>query len=291
MKTYFTICTLSLALTVGLAVACKKKTKEPEDEKPAVAENFLDVSYGNDPKQKFNIYLPANRTSSTTPVLFLIHGGAWRAGDRTDFNGSIDPLKSMFPNYAFVSLSYRLYANGTNKFPTQETDVKNCIDYVLNNHSQYKVSTSFGLLGASAGAHLSLLYAYKYGNASYKPKAVVSWSGPTDFVSFYHSVSSPLVKTWISDVVGNVNTADTLLYNASSPARFVSSGSVPTLLIQGQADTVVPYQQSDLLNAKLNQFNVPHVYKLYPNEGHSYSGNISYDVLIHTQNFLNTYLK
>lgn len=291
MKTYASIAVLAIALSLGLVLACKKKTQEPDEHAPAVAENFLNVSYGNDAKQKFNIYLPANRTTSLTPVLFLVHGGAWRSGDRSDFNNSIDPLKAMFPNYAFVSISYRLYAGGFNKFPVQENDVKSCIEYVLNNHEQYKVSTSFGVLGASAGAHLSMLYAYKYGITSYRPKAVVSWSGPTDFKSFYNGVGSTLVKSWIADVAGNFNSPDSLIYHSSSPTRFVTSTSPPTLLIQGQADTIVPYQQADLMNAKLAQFNVPHVYKLYPNEGHNYSGAAANDALSQTQTFLNTYLK
>ncbi len=291
MKTRVSIAATAIILSLGLASSCKKKTKGPEEEAPAVAENVMNVSYGNDAKHKFNIYLPANRTSSTTPVLFLIHGGAWRAGDRSDFNNSIDPLKAMFPDYAFVSISYRLYAGGFNKFPVQENDVKSCIEYVLNHHEQYKVSTSFGVLGVSAGAHLSMLYAYKYGASSFMPKAVVSWSGPTDFKSFYNGVGSTLVKSWISDVAGNLNSQDSLIYHSSSPARFVTSASPPTLLIQGQADTVVPYQQSELMNAKLSQFHVPHVYKLYPNEGHSYSGAVVNDALSQTQTFLNTYLK
>lgn len=291
MKAYVSTAIVAIILSLGIVTACQKKTTEPDENAPAKAENFLDVSYGNDAKQKFNIYLPANRTSSTTPVLFLIHGGAWRSGDRSDYNNSIDPLKSMFPNYAFVSISYRLYSGGFNKFPVQENDVKSCIEYVLNNREQYKVSNSFGVLGVSAGAHLSMLYAYKYGTTSYRPKAVVSWSGPTDFKSFYNGVSSTLVKAWISDVAGNVNSLDSLIYHSSSPARFVTSTSPPTLLIQGQADTVVPYQQADLMNAKLNQFQVPHVYKLYPNEEHSYSGAAASDALSQTQTFLNTYLK
>lgn len=281
-----------IVICLGMATACKKKTNTPEEEQPAVAENFLDVSYGsNDARQKYNIYLPANRTTSTTPVLFLVHGGAWRTGDRSDYTNSIEPLKAMFPNYAFVSVGYRLYNNGINKFPVQEADVKSCVEHVLNNKETYKVSLSFGLIGVSAGAHLSMLYAYKYGTGTFQPKAVVSWSGPTDMMSFYHTVNSTLVKTWIADVAGNVQTADSLVYHSSSPARYVNANSPPTLLIQGQADTVVPHQQADLLNAKLNQLNVPHVYKLYPNEGHSYSSAISNDVLNHTQTFLNTYLK
>ncbi len=290
MKRYFSFFFLSAIVALTLFSACKKNT-DPVDDTPAVAQNFLDQSYGNDAKQKYNIYLPANRTTTTTPVLFLIHGGAWRSGDRSDFSGSIDALRNMFPNYAFVSMSYRLYAVGFNKFPAQENDVKSCIEHVLGRREDFKVSTSFGVLGVSAGAHLSMLYAYKYGNGTYKPKAVVSWSGPTEFRSFYNTVSSPLVKSWISDVAGNLNSSDSLLYRSSSPAAFVTATSAPTLLIQGQSDTIVPYQQADLLDARLTQANVPHVYKLYPNEGHSYSGTALADALSQTQTFLNTYLK
>jgi acetyl esterase/lipase len=272
-------------------ITCKKKTDDPIKEEPAVAKNELDVSYGSDFKQKFNIYLPANRSSETTPVLFLIHGGAWRAGDRSDFNSVIDGLKIMFPNYAFVSMSYRLYNAGINKFPTQEMDVKNCVEYVLSRHQDFKISTSFGLLGTSAGAHLAMLYGYKYENTAYKAKAIVSLSGPTDFISIYNTVSSPVVKGWLSDVAGNLQTSDSLVYIAGSPMRFATNLSAPTLLIQGQSDTIVPYQQADLMNSKLNQLGVPHVYKLYPNEGHAYSTNASNDALIYIQSFLNTHLK
>lgn len=271
--------------------ACKKKTTEPETTNPAIAQNFLDVNYGADVKQKFNIYLPANRTTSSTPVLFLIHGGAWRAGDRSDFNSLIDGFKALFPNYAIVTLSYRLYNAGVNKFPIQEMDTKSGVEYVLNNRNTYQISDKFALVGFSAGAHLSLLYAYKYGASSFNPKAVVSFYGPTDFIKCYNTVSSPLVKSWLSDVAGNVQTADSLVYIAASPERFVTAGSAPTLLLHGDSDTIVPYQQSALLNQKLTQLNVPHTYKLYPNQGHGFTGASSNDAILTLQSFLNTHIQ
>ena len=39
-----------------------------------------DVAYGTDPKQRFDVYIPAK--ASHAPVLFLVHGGGWRRGDK-----------------------------------------------------------------------------------------------------------------------------------------------------------------------------------------------------------------
>ena len=38
-----------------------------------------DVAYGSDPAQRFDVYLPPNPRNA--PVIFMVHGGAWKAGD------------------------------------------------------------------------------------------------------------------------------------------------------------------------------------------------------------------
>src|ERR1700712_2046451 len=55
----------------------------------AVAATLTDVSYGPDAKQKMDIYLLAGRNSST-PLLILLHGGAWSAGDKTELKATVD---------------------------------------------------------------------------------------------------------------------------------------------------------------------------------------------------------
>lgn len=281
---------LFFTLLVCCLLSCKKDkttetpTSQPQPQTPAVAENKLNLSYGTNAKQQYNIYLPANRTSSSTPVLFLIHGGAWIGGDRSDFNNSIDGLKNMFPTYAFVTLSYRLYENGQNKFPTQEMDVKNCIETVLSKHSEFRVSQKFGIVGFSAGAHLALLYAYKHGTGDFKPKAVAEVSGPTDLLSCYNQANND-IKVLLSGIIGNPLSSDSLLYISSSPTRFLTQNSTPTLLIHGDLDLTVPYQQADILKAKLVENNVSYDYKLYPNEGHALSQLASVDALLRLQSF------
>jgi acetyl esterase/lipase len=68
------------------------------------AKTMLDVAYGTDPLQKMDIYLPANRSVTSTKVIVLIHGGAWTSGDKVDFNSAVDTLKKDYLITLFLIL-------------------------------------------------------------------------------------------------------------------------------------------------------------------------------------------
>ena len=53
---------------------------------------MLNVSYGSHIRQVYDIYLPANRDTST-PVILMIHGGAWKTGQKEDFNYYVNLIK------------------------------------------------------------------------------------------------------------------------------------------------------------------------------------------------------
>ena len=116
-------------------------------------ETLVDIAYGADPKQKMDVYLPANRSTEKTPVLFLIHGGGWNSGDKSQLTPYITALQKRLPEYAFVNINYRLFNfnTGNNRFPAQEDDVKNAVRFFREKASGYKVSPNIILLGASAG--------------------------------------------------------------------------------------------------------------------------------------------
>ena len=42
----------------------------------------LDVPYGNDDRQKLDVYMPENAGSAGTPVLMFLHGGYWVLGHK-----------------------------------------------------------------------------------------------------------------------------------------------------------------------------------------------------------------
>ena len=270
------VCFISLLVIAS----CKKK------ENANAAKTLLNVNYGADAKQAMDIYLPANRSTTATPVLILIHGGGWTDGDRSDLNAYVDTLKRRSPQYAIFNISYRLAANGQNLFPSQEQDVKAAVEFIHSKREEYGVSDRFGLIGASAGAHLALLQAYKY-TSPVKAKVVISFFGPTELVQMYNNPPNPLVPLLLASVTGGTPNSNPAIYQQSSPLNFVVNSSAPTLLLHGGNDIVVPYSQSTLLQNKLNSVGVSNQYVLYPGGGHGdWSSQIYFDAFNKIDAFL-----
>jgi acetyl esterase/lipase len=254
--------------------SCKKNTVELITTSEASTQ--LNIAYGADALQKMDIFLPANRSEALTKVMIVIHGGGWSVGDKTDMSAYVEILKLRLPDYAFFNVNYRLAAiPSTNVFPTQELDIKAVTNFIYNKRAEYKISDKIVLLGASAGAHLALLQAYK--NSSPKIKAVVDLYGPTDMADMYNNPASTLVtpSSIAFIVTGSPFTTPALnagTYSISSPITYVTTQSAPTIIFHGAADSLVRPSQSTNLIAKLVQNNVVNKYVLYPTENHAYQG-------------------
>ena len=257
---------LILLFIVTIISSCKKDDDTEQD----LSVTTLNVSYGSNAQQKMDVYLPANRSTSNTKVIIMIHGGGWNSGDKADFNEYVDSLKKREPSYAIFNINYRL-ANTPDLFPAQELDVKAALEFINSKRQEYEVSDKFALIGASAGAHLALLQGYKY-SAPIKPKAIIDFFGPTDLVTLYNNPPNPLVQPTLLSVTGGTPTTSNTLYIQSSPINFVSSQSPPTMILHGGIDIVVSPSQSVSLDTKLFTSGVTHQYVFYPTEGHGWVG-------------------
>ena len=257
---------LSMLILVFLISSCKKN----EDEQADMPVTMLNVSYGTNAQQKMDVYLPATRSTTTTKVMIMIHGGGWNTGDKVDFNEYVDSLKKREPSYAIFNINYRL-ANAPDLFPAQELDVKAAVEFIYNKRQEYNISDKFVLVGGSAGAHLALLQGYKY-STSIKPKAIIDFFGPTELISMYNNPPNPLVQPTLLSVTGGTPTTNNSLYTQSSPINFVSVQSPPTMIFHGGTDIVVSPSQSVLLDTKLQTAGVVHQYFFYPTEGHGWVG-------------------
>jgi acetyl esterase/lipase len=261
---------LFLILSAGLInSSCQKNPVDGGT--PIAAKTEANVAYGADPMQKMDVYLPAGRSSSSTKVIILIHGGAWNQGDKADFALYVDTLKKRLPDYAIFNINYRLATGTMNFFPTQENDVKAAIDFIYSKRSDYAISDKFVYLGASAGAHLALLQAYK-NTTTVRPKAVIDFFGPSDLVDMYNNPTNPLIPAGLAQLLGGTPTTQATLYQQSSPINFVSAQSSPTLILQGGLDPLVAVSQSTSLQARLQGFGVTNQYVFYPTEGHGWMG-------------------
>lgn len=258
-----------IAITVFLFSCQKENTTDPQT---IPAKTELNVSYGTDPLQKMDIYLPAERSSSSTKVIILIHGGGWSQGDKSDFTVFVDTLKKRMPGYAIFNINYRLANGSTNFFPTQENDVKAAFEFIYAKRTEYKISEKFVLLGASAGGHLALLQGYKY-NTPVKVKAVVDFFGPTDMTDLYNNPASPLIPaSAVALIVGATPATNPTLYTQSSPVTFVNAQTPPTIILHGGVDPLVSPNQSIALKNSLQTAGVVNQYVFYPTESHGWLG-------------------
>jgi len=262
---------LLLATVFLLASSCSEETQPQEDF--TLAKEEIDVSYGDDALQTYDLFLPANRSSASTDVIVLIHGGGWTGGDKDDVSGIVDLLKTVMPEYAIVNLNYRLDIDPNNLFADHMEDVRLVVEDIANRSDQLGVSKEMVMAGVSAGGHMTLLYAYAFNTNNYV-KVAGNIIGPTYFLDpSYVSGDNP---TWaltlraITSVTGR-GIEDTDYYGSVSPLLSVSSSTVPTIQFLGDADPLIPTTQGTLLEAALNEAGVPNELIIYEGEGHGWT--------------------
>lgn len=131
---------------------------------------LTDVPYGEDKKQRLDVYLPANPNNA--PIIVMVHGGAWKMGDKKSDNVVQNKMKRwVSKGVIFVSLNYRLVPKAT---PQQQAeDVASALAYVESHAREWGGDPKqIILMGHSAGAHLvSLISAdpQKYVSLGLKP--------------------------------------------------------------------------------------------------------------------------
>lgn len=253
--------------TLLLFASCSERDKPARG---AFATNYTDLSYGNDPQQKLDVFLPAGRSDKTTPLLIIIHGGAWISGDKSDVRPYLDLIKKQLPEYAIANLNYRLATITTNHFPSQENDVGSAMHFLLEHAEDFNISGRFVYLGLSAGAHLALLQAYKYKVPH--ATAVISFFGPTDMTDLYLHSPDTAIRKYIPLLMGGAPNQYPSLYHSSSPVNYVSAQSCPTLLLQGGKDPLVPPAEAFHLRDTLQQLRVVNELVYYPDNGHGWTG-------------------
>lgn len=243
--------TLILAGWLFVASACTK-SENPAPPSSTEEAKMLNISYGADTRNKMDVYLPKNRTAAT-PFVILIHGGAWVAGNKEDFHPFQDFLLAR--GYASVSMNYR-YVSTTVHYQQLMEDVDKAVSYCASKSGEWNIRSSRLIIsGASAGAHMALLYGYKYDTGN-RISGIIALSGPTD-------LTDPAMLNYAASIglIGVLNALAGATYVAGQPVdpKFAAASplkqakNIPTLLMHGTADLTVPYSQAELLKNHLNQ--------------------------------------
>jgi len=284
MKTLKNLC--YLAFIGVLFLSCSNEDSEISSE-PEIIEAYeaLDVSYGSDSNQVFDIYLPEGRTENTK-VLFLVHGGSWVGGDKEDMNDVRDYVLQNHPSLGIVNMNYTLAGANSPPVPMQTNDISAVVNYISSNKTSLIISDDIGFIGVSAGAHLSLLWSYA-NDTNNQVDMVCSIVGPTNFTdpAYYNSANPVFQSMYI--LFGNPSIP---FLESASPYHTATATSPPTLLFYGGQDPLVPNSQGIDLDSQLTNLGVPHEFSFYEEEGHGWFGQNLLDTFNKISNYINQYL-
>lgn len=182
------------------------------------------MTYGSHRDQNAELFLPAG--NGPFPLVVVLHGGWWQAR-RTRTKLYTRPLSAALVDHGFAVLNaeYRRVGGGGG-WPETFDDARALVSLAREQPEAGRVA----VLGHSAGGHLAL-YAAAEGGVD----AVVGLAAPSDL----EARPSPDVLA----LMGGAPDALPDRYAAGSPIRRVPLG-VPTLLVHGTRDDVVPPRRS-----------------------------------------------
>ncbi len=232
-------------------------------------------------RQSYDLAIPAGASGSAGLVL-CIHGGAWVGGSKDCYAENLRQM-SAEKGVAAAAINYR-YVSETVCFGDILDDITASLSAIKTEGLARGVRFDRALLtGASAGGHLSLLYAYaRKEEAPIRPVCVAELCGPSDLeddfyysgetdiaraigVDFLHRILSHGAGTPVAPEV--IETAQPAL-KRYSPVNYVDKDTVPTVFGHGEQDDVVPYRNALELDAKLTECGVEHTFVSFPHSGH-----------------------
>lgn len=272
---------LPLLLLTSLTFAEVPKDYSP----PAGIKMERDVSYitEGDEAQKLDLYLPEKTSDQPLPLIVHIHGGGWRGGSK--FPCAVSGMVTK--GYAVASIEYRFSQKAI--FPAQIQDCQAAIRWLRANSQKYNFDINkVGVVGGSAGGHLSALVGTSGGKKVFAPiggnedqsdrvQCVCDIFGPADFSTVVQQAAEDknvknifefnTPKDPYSSLIG-AKLDDKAKADAVSPIHYVSADTPPFLILHGTHDALVPYAQSVQFEAALKEKGVPVWLQKLPGSGH-----------------------
>ncbi len=184
---------------------------------------------------QLNLYRPL--PSGKYPTVVIIYGGAWRAGNPSDYEQFSIYLAAQ--GYTAIAIDYRHAPQY--QFPKQLEDVATALQYIQVHADDLEVDLDrMAIMGRSAGGHLATLAAYQQN--AFPFRAVVSYYGPVDLTEGYYNppVPNPIdTKTVLENFLGGTPQELPELYQQASPINYIRPNLPPSLLVYAGRDHLV----------------------------------------------------
>lgn len=247
----------SLLATLGLApllAGCNTlslfNTFTPKDEAVRVAR---DISFGDDPRQKLDIYAPKSG-GKNLPVLVFFYGGGWNSGSKADYAWMGHSLAAL--GYLIIIPDYRLVPQVL--YPAFLEDNTLAVKYIMAHAAAYGGDVHrLGVIGHSAGGYAAAMMALdpRYLGEPSPLQICVGIAGPYDFYPFDVPASKDAFAQW-----PRPEETQPIYYSRKLETKF--------LLMQSRADTVVGVHNAVNLDARLKAAGTDVTLRLYDGLSH-----------------------
>jgi acetyl esterase/lipase len=273
MRSFITF-SFSLLFTIA---ALAQSTSPPQNDlkHPPVNQEFIalpDTAAKITPvEHKDLVYLRASGTDlqldvyqqpsgKPAPVLVYFHGGAWWKNARPKSAAGFHSLLSM--GFSLVTVDYRL--TGVAPAPAAIQDARCALSWVKNHAGEYNFDLNKVIVfGTSSGGHQALMAGMlPPGNSidlaecrdQPRVSAIFDFYGISDVRELLGDGFTLKKSTtnWIGNAPDPVALATQM-----SPLNYIRPGLPPTFIVHGDADPVVPYEQSLRLRDALIHKKVP----------------------------------
>jgi acetyl esterase/lipase len=227
--------------------------------------------------------------------LIVIQGSGWNSSQTYD----AQPLTALTSSIRFfvpklLDAGYTLFVvnhrNGPRfHYPAAVEDVQRAVRYIRYNAKDYGVDPArIGAVGYSSGAYLAAMLGVLDGTGDSadpdpinrigaKVQCVVASAAPTDLQS--EGSGDPNVASFMGQIRPRAGKLDprpdpvaVRAYREASPITHVSSSSAPTLLLHGDADPIVSFHQSEIMEAAMRKVGVDVRLVRLPGGDHGFGG-------------------
>jgi len=197
-----------------------------------------------------DLYLP--KSGKPSPALVAVHGGGWVQGARSAFQYWGPYLASR--GIALFAISYRLASKGK-MFPQAVQDVLAGVQFVRGKAGEFNIDPQrIGLLGASAGGHLSALAALSgskfaggypqdaFASVPTAVKVLVGVYGVYDLIAMWTTYQNQApTENSIQKFLGASPMENRQLYFDASPISYATfaNNKIAVLLVTGTEDDLV----------------------------------------------------
>lgn len=207
------------------------------------------IHYGKYAETVLDILQSPAPALKNRPGVVVIHGGGWIEGAKEQ---TVDKFCLPFIRHDFVvaNVEYRLAKAAT--APAAVNDVLEAARWFRDHAERYKVDPNQIIVtGASAGGHLALMVGMTPASADLGPTikiaGIIDFYGITDVDDQLEGAhQQPYAWQWIPEQPGRMDLARRV-----SPITYVRKGLPPMLIVHGDSDSVVPYDQSVRLSSAL----------------------------------------